>query len=143
MIAQIVLQGSLNMPLEERGRVEPSLEAGSSADELKAGRLAGIIELDQIGETPLKAAGQGIGQRQELPDKRIEAGLRSGALQSGAADCSRHEGGSKGPITPSGGGKGPPQLRKGGGADPKNNRRTCAALEATRTMKRPVRSPPP
>lgn len=95
MIAQIVLQGSLNMPLEERGRVEPSLEAGSSADELKAGRLAGIIELDQIGETPLKAAGQGIGQREELLNHRIAAGMGSGSLRSGAADCSRHDGRSK------------------------------------------------
>jgi hypothetical protein len=37
--------------------------------------------------------------------------------------------------------KGTPQQSKGGAADPKNKRRTCAALEATRTMKRPVHSP--
>ena len=75
VIAQIVLQGSLDTQLEERSGVKPSLEAGSRADELKAGHLAGIIELDQVGETPLKAAGQGIGQRQELPDNRISAGV--------------------------------------------------------------------
>jgi hypothetical protein len=75
MIAQILLQGSLDTRLEERGRVEPWLEAGSSADQLKAGHLAGIIELDQIGETPLEAAGQGIGQREELLNRRIAAGV--------------------------------------------------------------------
>jgi hypothetical protein len=39
------------------------------------GHLAGVIKLDQIGEAPLKAAGQGIGQRQELPDNRVAAGV--------------------------------------------------------------------
>jgi hypothetical protein len=92
-----MLQGSLDTRFEERGRMKPSLEAGSGADELKAGHLAGIIELYQIGETPLKAAGQGIGQRHELPDNRIAAGVGNGTLQSGAAACSRHDGRSKGP----------------------------------------------
>ena len=59
VIAQVVLQGFLDTRLEERGRMKSSLEAGSSADELKAGHLAGIIELGQIGETPLKAGGPG------------------------------------------------------------------------------------
>jgi hypothetical protein len=54
VIAQIVLQGSLDTRLEERGRMKSWLEAGSGADELKAGRLAGVIELDQIGKAPLK-----------------------------------------------------------------------------------------
>jgi hypothetical protein len=75
VIAQIVLQGSLDTRLEERGRMKPCLEAGSGADQLIAGQVAGVIEFDQIGETPLKAAGQGIGQRQELPDNRIAAGV--------------------------------------------------------------------
>jgi hypothetical protein len=74
-IVQIVLQGSLDTRLVERGWVEPSLEAGSGADELKAGHQAGVIVLDQIGEAPLKAAGQGIGQGQKLPDNRIAVGL--------------------------------------------------------------------
>jgi hypothetical protein len=43
------------------------------SDRLKAGHLAGVIELDQIGETPLETAGQSIGQRQELSDNRIAA----------------------------------------------------------------------
>jgi hypothetical protein len=64
---------------------------------------------------------------------RIAAGMRSGALRSGAADCSRHDGRSKGPNTPSGGVKGPPRQSKGGAADPQNNRRS-EALVATRTM---------
>jgi len=50
---------------------------------------------------------------------------------------------SKGAQTPLGGVKGPPRPNKGGAADPQNKRRTSAALEATRTMKRPVRSPSP
>ena len=95
VIEQIVLQGSLDTRLEERSGVKPSLEAGSSADELKAGHLTGIIELDQIGKAPLKAAGQGIGQREELLNHRIAAGMGSGSLRSGAADCSRHDGRSK------------------------------------------------
>ncbi len=76
VIAQVVLQGCLIPALEESGRGAASRpEAGSSADQLKAGHLAGVIELDQIGEAPLKAAGQGIGQRQELPDNHIAAGV--------------------------------------------------------------------
>jgi len=86
VIAQVVLQGSLDTPLEEGSRGEASrLEAGSGADQLKAGHLAGIIELDQPREALLKTAGQGIGQGQELLNHRIAAGVRSGALQSGAA----------------------------------------------------------
>jgi hypothetical protein len=74
MIAKVMLQGSMNPALEISLRGAASrLEAGSGADQLKAGHLAGIIELDQIEETPLKAAGQGIGQRQELSDNRIAA----------------------------------------------------------------------
>ena len=91
-------------------------------DQLIAGHLAGIIELDQTSEALLETAGQGIGQREELPYHRIAAGVGGRALQSGAAECGRHDGRSKGPKTPSGGVKGPPQLRKGGAADPKNNR---------------------
>jgi hypothetical protein len=45
-----MLQGSLDTRFEEMGRMKPSLEAGSGADELKAGHLAGIIELYQIGK---------------------------------------------------------------------------------------------
>ena len=75
VIVQVMLQGSMDKRLEERGRVKPRLEAGSSEDQLKAGHLAGIIEFDQIGEKPLKATGQGVGQRQELPDNRIAAGV--------------------------------------------------------------------
>lgn len=75
VIAQIVLQGSLDTRLVERDWVDPSLEAGSGADELKAGHQAGVIEHDQIGEAPLKAAVQGIGQGQELPDNRIAVGV--------------------------------------------------------------------
>jgi hypothetical protein len=92
------------------------------------------FELNQIGEATLKTAGKSIGQRQELSDNRIAAGLGSGVFQSGAADCRRHNGLSKGPKTPSGGVKGPPRAQVRGLAEPKNKRRPCAALEATRTM---------
>lgn len=84
----------------------------------RLGPLAGIIELDQPREALLETAGQGIGQREELLNHRIAAGVGSGALQSGAADCNRHDGRSKGPNTPSGGVKGPPRPSKGGASDP-------------------------
>jgi hypothetical protein len=45
-----MLQGSLDTPLEEASRGAASrLDASGSADQLIAGHLAGIIELDQIG----------------------------------------------------------------------------------------------
>jgi hypothetical protein len=57
-----VLQSTLNAQLEEDCRGEPRLDAGDGADRLVAGQLAGIIELDQLGEALLKAASQSIGQ---------------------------------------------------------------------------------
>jgi len=89
----------------------------------------------------METAGQGIGQGEELLNHRIAAGVGGRTLQSGAADCRRHDGRSKGPRTPSSGIKGPPRSEKVGAADPNINRRTCVALEATRTMKMPVLSP--
>jgi hypothetical protein len=63
VIPQVMLQGSLNPQLEEGSRGAASrLEAGGSADQLIAGHLAGIIELDQPSEALLETAGQGIGQ---------------------------------------------------------------------------------
>ncbi len=140
VIAQVLLQGSLLTQLQVGSRGAASrLETGSGADELKAGHLAGAVELDQMREALLKVASQSIGQRQKLPNHRIAAGVRSEALKRGAADCVRHDGRSKGPNTPLGGVKGPPRPEIRGAAEPINNRRTCAALEATRTMKKPVR----
>jgi hypothetical protein len=55
MIAQEMLQGSLNPALEEGSRGAVSrLEAGSSTDKLIAGHLTGIIELGQAREAPLE-----------------------------------------------------------------------------------------
>ena len=47
VIAQIVLQGSLNPDLEEDRRRNLWLDATGSADQLIAGHLAGVIKLDQ------------------------------------------------------------------------------------------------
>lgn len=45
VIAQVMLQGSVDRQLEECSRgVASRLEAGSSANQLVAGHLAGIIE---------------------------------------------------------------------------------------------------
>ena len=74
VIPQVMLQGSVDTLLEAGSRgIASRLKAGSGADQLIAGHLAGVIELDQIGETPLETAGQSIGQRQELSDNRIAA----------------------------------------------------------------------
>jgi hypothetical protein len=71
-----MLQGSLDTPLEEASRGAASrLDASGSADQLIAGHLAGIIELDQPREALLETAGQGIGQREELMHHRIAAGV--------------------------------------------------------------------
>jgi hypothetical protein len=71
-----VLQGSVDTTLEEGSRGAASrLEAGSGADQLIAGHLTGIIELDQPREALLETAGQGIGQREELMNHRIAAGV--------------------------------------------------------------------
>ena len=48
VIAQVMLQGSVDTMLDEGSRGAASrLEAGGGADQLIAGQLAGIIELDQ------------------------------------------------------------------------------------------------
>lgn len=48
VIAQVMLQSSVDTLLEEGSRGATSrLEAGGGADQLIAGHLAGIIELDQ------------------------------------------------------------------------------------------------
>ncbi len=60
IIPQIVLQGSLLTELQVGSRRKPSPQAGGGADQLQAGHLAGVVELDQPLEAPLKAAGQGI-----------------------------------------------------------------------------------
>ena len=70
-----MLQGSLNPAPEISRRSTLRLEAGSGADQLIVGHLAGIIELDQPREALLEAAGQGIGQREELLNHRIAAGV--------------------------------------------------------------------
>ena len=44
--------------------------------------------------------GQVISQGEKLIYHRIAAGVGGRALQSGAADCSRHDGRSKGPTPP-------------------------------------------
>jgi hypothetical protein len=71
-----MLQGSMDTLLEVGSQGATSrLEAGGSADQLIAGHLAGIIELDQPREALLETAGQGIGQREELMHHRIAAGV--------------------------------------------------------------------
>ena len=55
--------------------IRSRLEAGGSADQLVAGHLAGIIELDQPREALLETAGQSIGQGEELLNHRIAAGV--------------------------------------------------------------------
>jgi hypothetical protein len=76
VIAQVMLQGSLNSLLEENSCGAASrLDAGRGTDELVAGNLAGIIELDQPREAPLETAGQGIGKREKLFNHRIAAGV--------------------------------------------------------------------
>jgi hypothetical protein len=71
-----MLQGSVDTLLEVGSRGAASrLEAGSGADQLVAGHLAGIIELDQPREALLETAGQGIGQGEELLNHRIAAGV--------------------------------------------------------------------
>jgi hypothetical protein len=71
-----MLQGSVDTPLEVGSRGAASrLDAGGSADQLVAGHLAGVIELDQAREALLKAAGQSIGQGEELMNHRIAAGV--------------------------------------------------------------------
>ena len=76
VIAQVMLQGSVDTPLEVGSRGAASrLEAGGSADQLVAGHLAGIIELDQPREALLETAGQSIGQREKLLNHRIAAGV--------------------------------------------------------------------
>jgi hypothetical protein len=70
-----MVQG-VDTPLEEGCRGASSrLEAGSSEDQLIAGHLAGIIEFDQTRDALLETAGQGIGQREELLNHRIAAGV--------------------------------------------------------------------
>ncbi len=65
----------MDTPLEEDSRGAASrLEAGSGADQLIAGYLTGVIELDQPRDALLETAGQSIGQKQELPDNRIAGG---------------------------------------------------------------------
>ena len=74
--AQVVLQGSLHPQLQVGRRGAASrLEAGSGADQLITGHLAGIIELDQPREALLETAGQGIGQGEKLLNHRIAAGV--------------------------------------------------------------------
>jgi hypothetical protein len=71
-----MLQGSVDMPLEVGSRGAASrLDAGSGEDQLIAGHLAGIMELDQPREALVETSGQSIGQREKLLNHRIAAGM--------------------------------------------------------------------
>jgi hypothetical protein len=111
--------------LEEGSRGAASrLEAGGGADQLIAGHLAGIVELDQAREALLETVRQGQRPVRGTVASPNRGGCGGRVIQSGAAECRRHDGRGKGRKTSSGGLHGPPRRVKGGAADPKEKRRT-------------------